>query len=278
MLQSKLDRKIIFAKRLIYSLVKSFTPKRIVGRLNGPKVLLNSIPKSGTNLIDKVFYNLPNMRFSGKRTIRKMTHSKPEAINAVQSIRKGQYSLAHLEFDEKISAAVDDNQIKKILVIRDPRQIVVSHYKYVTNIDSNHKTHDFFKSLPNDEERLNAVIDGVDGIVEPLEEMIKGYSNWIKNKDCLIIRFEDIIGEKGGGSQDLQMSTLRKILNHLEIQLSDSEMVDICGKIFDEKSPTFRKGQLDGWKKELTENHKNKIKEKLGEWIISFGYEKDLEW
>jgi hypothetical protein len=278
MLQSKLDRKLIFAKRLIYSFFKSFTPKRIVGRINGPKVLVNSIPKSGTNLIDKVMYNLPNMHFSGKRTIRKMTHSIPEAINAVQLIRKGQYSLAHLEFDEKISAAVDDNQIKKILVIRDPRQILVSHYKYVTYIDSNHKSHTFFKSLPNDEERLNAVIDGFDGIVEPLEVVIKGYLNWLKNKNCLIIRYEDLIGEKGGGSTDLQFNALHKILHHLEIQLSESEILTIRDKIFDENSPTFRSGQLDSWKSELTLNHKKKIKENLGDLIISLGYEKDNNW
>jgi hypothetical protein len=278
MLQSKLDRKLIFAKRLIYSFVKSFTPKRIVGRINGPKVLVNSIPKSGTNLIAKVIYNLPNMRFSGKRTIRKMTHNNSEAIRAVLAIRNGQYSLSHLEYEKKLSNVVDEHKIKKILVVRDPRQILVSHYKYVTYIDSNHKSHSFFKSLPNDEERLNAVIDGVDGIVEPLELVIKGYLNWLNNKNCLIIRFEDLIGEKGGGSIDLQFNALHKILHHLEIQLSESEILTIRDKIFDENSPTFRSGQLEGWKSELTLNHKKKIKENLGDLIISLGYEKDNNW
>jgi len=50
---------------------------------------------------------------------------------------------------------------------------------------------------------------------------------------------------------------------------------DVQDQLFG-KSHTFRKGQVDSWRDELGGNHKEAIAEDMGEFLIKFGYEKDL--
>lgn len=46
---------MIFSKRVLCSFVWPFTFSRIKGRFNGPKIFANSISRSVTNLVEKVF-------------------------------------------------------------------------------------------------------------------------------------------------------------------------------------------------------------------------------
>ena len=278
MRQTKIDRGLIFLHRIFFGFLKSFTWKRIYGRFNGPKVFVNSIPKSGTNVVDNLFSNIPNLRFNNKRTIRKLPHNTNSVFTEVRKIKHGQYALAHLEYDLELSRYIEENNFKMILVVRDPRQVLVSHYKYVTEIDTNHITYKYFNSLLNDAERISAIINGVDGVVEPLSQVFKKYSLWKNNSNCLIVRFEDIIGSKGGGEDSSQHKTITSILNHLDIKVSYIEFEYICDNIYNSNSPTFRKGKLDGWKNELSTDHLKSIKNDLGDWLIEFGYEDDLNW
>ena len=68
--QNKLDRIIIGIKRLSKYTLKGLSYSAIIGRINGPKVIMNSVPKSGTNLLNRVLMHLPGLRHKGIRTIR----------------------------------------------------------------------------------------------------------------------------------------------------------------------------------------------------------------
>ena len=276
--QSTIDRYIIFGKRKFYAFAKSLTPSRLKGRFTGPRVLVNSLPKAGTNLLDRVLYNMPQMRYSGRRTLRRPVFTDDQMLSVVRKTTRGEYNLAHIQNNKEIIKAVDEKGIKSLVMIRDPRQVIVSHYKYVTNIDTAHPSHSYFKGLPSDEERKDAVITGVEGIVEPFDFVLKEFDAWCEHKNTLVVRFEDLIGENGGGTREKQLNTVKDIANHLEVNLSQSEIDKIANKVFTTKSPTFRSGKTGGWKKEFSESQKNVLKERIGDWLIKYGYEKNNNW
>ena len=185
--------------------------------------------------------------------------------------------MAHLEHDAAIAQRLTEENFKNFLMVRDPRSVIVSHYKYVTYIDTNHKTHAYFKSLKSDEVRLEAVIKGVPGIVEPIEKVFHAFTNWL-SEDCMLVRFEDLIGGEGGGSAEKQLLVIRDAANHLGIALDKDEVTRIASKVFSKKSPTFRSGKIRDWENHISIENRQLIKEKLGEWLIEFGYEQDLSW
>ena len=45
-----------------------------------------------------------------------------------------------------------------------------------------------------------------------------------------------------------------------------------------ERTPTFRKGQIGGWREAFTEAHKEAFKATAGDLLVQLGYEADLGW
>lgn len=276
--QKKIDRYIIFTKRVLISFLRSFTFSRIKGRYRGPKIFANSIPKSGTNLLEKVFYHMPVIRYSGCRTLRKHTHSKEKILSKISFLKNGTYQMGHIDFDAEIVKHLHNNNFRTILMIRDPRQIIISHYKYVSYIDTNHPTHGYFKNLKNDNDRLLAVINGVDGIVESIDDVLSSYAGWVKDKKILVVKFEDLIGEHGGGSKLKQNETIENICKHIDLYLTNNEIKKIANKIYDKNSPTFRAAKIDTWKEDFSMEQKAILKNCIGNWLIKYGYEENLNW
>jgi sulfotransferase 6B1 len=276
--QRKVDRYIIFSKRVLYSFLRSFTISKIKGRFSGPKIFANSIPKSGTNLLEKVFYQMPVIRYSSYRTLRKHTHSKEQILKKISFLKNGTYQMGHVDFDADIVKQLHLNNFRTILMIRDPRQIIISHYKYVSYIDTNHPTYDYFKNLKDDNDRLLAVINGVDGVVESIDDVLSSYEGWVKDNKTLVVKFEDLIGEHGGGSDLRQNGVIKDICKHIDMDLTEFQIKQIANKIYDKKSPTFRAAKIDSWKEEFSIEQKAILKKCIGNWLIKYGYEENLNW
>ena len=295
--QDSINRIKIFLRRNIDSLIKRLSIESIKGRLGGPIVIINSLPKAGTNLADNVLFNIPSMRRKFGRTLKhpnknilartKLLKSiinysdeknTKKTISYLKKMKKGQYSLCHIDFKNEFEEIVDKKNIKVIYVIRDPRDKIISHYKYVSEIDSTHREHKFFKTLDSDDEKINTLINGVDGFTRSIDEQLNSYNGWSKSKNCLTVKFENLIGENGGGSNDLQLQSLNKIIEFLNIDLNESQKNKILKNLFSKKSPTFRKGTINNWKKIMSKKHKKTLKIRIGQWLIDNGYENDFNW
>lgn len=277
-IQSKFTRYKIFFFRNAKAFFKAFYISQVYGRFIGPKVFLNSIPKSGTNLLDNILFEMPLLRFSRNRTLRSFTHSKSKILRIFNRINNGQYLIGHLEYDLAFEASLNNNGFKHILVIRDPRSIIVSHFNYVSYIDSNHKTFDFFNKLNNDEERINVLINGYPDVCLSIDTLISNYSKWFASKNVLVVKFEDLIGSNGGGSLIRQKESIIKIFDFLNISYNESILDSVCNKAFNAQSPTFRSGKIDGWKSIFNEKQSSILKSKIGDWLIEHGYENDFNW
>ncbi|MGE0198071.1 MAG: sulfotransferase domain-containing protein [Simkaniaceae bacterium] len=93
---------------------------------------------------------------------------------------------------------------------------------------------------------------------------------------CLI-RFEDLVGEKGGGSAEAQREAIIQIAAFLEIPLTEEKIRYVVDNLYG-TSWTFRKGQVGSWKEHFKPQHVERFVEELGDILIDWGYEKDDSW
>lgn len=272
----------------IYQLLQQYgyTPRVLLARITNtkaPKVIANSIPKAGTNLLIRSLYLLSPMHRSLEKTIN--INDVNFVIPKVERLNRGQFLATHLKYSEELYQLLLRNSTKNILMIRDPRDIAISNSNYITYKDPSHRLHRYFKSLSSDSDRLMASIQGVEGclLIDKIPSLslashINAYLPWIDKPSILVVRFEDLVGCRGGGNDDIQLRTLKKIVDYLELSIGENIIKEAAKKIFNPKSRTFVKGQIGLWKDVLEDKHKVIIKKEMGDIIIRLGYEKHNKW
>lgn len=254
MSQNGIGRASALLKKYVNIQKRSLRPTSIKGRFIGPKVLMNSLPKAGTNLLEQALNQYPLLHRSGFRTLRDWEALSDSTVRRLQRLERGGVTLGHLPAHPPLIEALDKYGIKVLFMIRDPRDMLVSYVKYVTSIDVTHPAHRYFLDLPNDHSRLLAVINGVDGIVSPISVVLEKFSGWL-DSGAMVIRFEDIIGPKGGGSKDKQLKVVYDIAEFLGIKIESGDAEKISSAIYSPRSITFRKAKVNSWQGVFEEEH-----------------------
>lgn len=271
MKQSILDRIVIFTKRVVSSYLSLLKKSKRQGFNNGPKIFLNSIPKAGTHLLDSMLHEFPTLRPSVSRTVQYWAKIDQLQIDKILSIHRGTFLRGHVPAHLDLIQALNKSDIKTLLIVRDPRAIVVSHEKYISQIDTTHPAHKYLSSL-DAEARILACINGVEGMIESIENTFKLFQGWLELENCLVVRFEDLVGARGGSSDEVRLHQIQRISDFLGINLSAQQLDSMISSLDTPKSSTFRSGQIDGWKKHLNEEQLSLIKKRMGQNNNLFGY------
>jgi hypothetical protein len=126
--------------------------------------------------------------------------------------------------------------------------------------------------------RLLLTIEGDEQLgIAPLHHMLQQFQGWL-DAGCLTIRYEDLIGSSGGGQQDHQIEVVRSIFDFLKIPLKSERLENLCRELFSEVSPTFRTGQTGQWVNYFDPEIMTSFKRTVGQLVIRYGYESDLDW
>jgi len=256
-------------------------PRKVLGRMTGPKVLLVSVPKSGTHLLLHTLALFPTLRNKGSI----LGAQEIDILNRISEIKPGQIVRIHERRTDEIDVLLESRNILALFIIRDPRDVCVSRMHYIMR-ECEHPKHDYYKSLSNNFERLNATITGYEGEylddrniwVGSIDFYFRILLNWIGQPRTLTIKFEDLVGFKGGGDSQAQKKTIMKIARHLRVKLPSENLTYIADNAFSINSATFRRGQIGSWRDELKLEHILKFKEVAGQLLIDLGYESNLDW
>lgn len=255
---------------------------------NGWPVLLGiSFPKSGTHLLDQIL-----LGFAKAAPFVKRVHSfyaeyegetgrkrAPEqALAWLDSLRPRDVASAHLFARTEAVARVISSAFVPYFIFRDPRDVVVSHVFYVTEMETRHVHHDYYASLPDFGARLNVSILGrpdVEIEFSNIADRFAPYLDWLDQPSVLAIHFEDLILERA--------ATLSRIMEHLLVRAPlpvprERILEALESAINPGKSPTFRSGKTGEWKKYFTPEHKKIFKNVAGDLLIRLGYEKNNDW
>ena len=246
-----------------------------------PRTILISIPKSGTHLLMRCIELLSDsqFKFTGDITI-------PRYIDVCLSNLPSQTLLvSHIPCTHDFSYAIRKHQAKVLFIYRDPRDQLVSYAYYIRKNDCSRAPHQAWPMAQNMsfEQIIDSLISGKDlyhffpGITG-VEEFYRALMPWTHFENCLVIRFEDLIGPQGGGSQEAQYATIKAIAHYLDIApLTEEKIQYVMSNLFGGGS-AFRLGQIGSWKTTFSKQQKENFNKVAGQSLIDLGYETGFDW
>ena len=252
-----------------------------------PILLGISFPKSGTHLLDQILLGFSNVAPFSKRL-----HSfyaeyegesgrkrRPEqALAWLDALRPRDVASAHLFARTDAIKRVCSPVFVPYFIFRDPRDVVVSHVFYVTDMETRHVHHEYYQSLPDFNTRLSVSILGKPNTEVEFPDInarFAPYLDWLDHPEVMAIHFEDLILDRA--------SALTIIMGHflarVPLQASGQLILNsLEASINPTKSPTFRSGKTGEWRKYFTDEHKKIFKDVAGDLLMRLGYEKDNDW
>lgn len=264
----------------------------------GPRVLVNSVHKSGTHVVTALLRQLPHMIHSGRHYVLDNFRSTPErpAVwgetpevdwhelrRTLEAFKQGQFLTSHFQAVPTLVEILDDIGFRTVFIIRDPRDVVVSSAFYMTHLERHIMHRRYSRDFKTEHDRIMATISGFPpgpnglGSVS-IGRRIEGYLGWFAARGVYACRFEDLIGPNGGGDRRVQRAEIEAITRHLGYSLSPERMDRLARKTWSDRSPTFRKGVIGDWRNHFTDEHIVAFKEVAGRHLITLGYEHDLDW
>ncbi len=200
----------------------------------------------------------------------------------------GIYFDTHFHFTSEFNNFLDMQNSKKILMIRDPRAFLVS-FAFMVKEGFEQDQHIDLEPLMLDlidGRQQNYIHWGVSRHASypwvwetGVCNFFKAFLPFIETKNCLVVKFEHLVGAKGGGSDALQMKEIKMIAQHIGVKIDNLKVKKIAQDLFGD-STTFREGKIDGWKNYFSPTIKEAFKKVPGAnaLLIALGYERDENW
>jgi hypothetical protein len=242
---------------------------------NSKRILIVSLQKSGTHLINKV---MEGANFWGRSV------GKGCTMSDFRELKDNEYLWSHFAPSDELQMALEEGNRSVYIIFnfRDPRDVLVSwfHWMHPTNQNIMHSHQRYMQKVYShftDDELVDIFIKN-DKFREVEYNPIEQF-RWSRvlyfHPRVLKIRFEDLVGSRGGGSDEKQLETIKNIFGYLGV--AGVNFQKITDNIFDEGSPTFRKGMIGGYKESLSKEQLKLFHKLHGDVIEQYGYELDAE-
>jgi hypothetical protein len=254
-----------------------------------PALFANSFPKSGTHLLTQVLESFPRIGLavdSGLPAVVMYTgdsgRARPlaEILADLERFSPGDIGYGHLHAIPEVAARLCSPDFAAYFILRDPRDVVVSHVHYVTDMAPGHIHHDYYKNeLKTFDERLSVSILGRPevGIEFPhIRARFEPFLGWLERPEILSLRYEDFLEDRN--------AALRRVLDHamgrgFALMIDPAKAIQILAAgIAPQRSPTFRSGKSGGWRAVFTNEHRRQFKDVSGDLLIRLGYEANMDW
>jgi hypothetical protein len=254
-----------------------------------PILFANSFPKSGTHLLTQVlggFTRLGPAVDSGLPAIVTFEgdsgRPRPvaEILHDLQRLLPGDIAYGHIHSFPETVSFLSQAGFATYFILRDPRDVVVSHAHYVTEMEPNHVHHRYYnEELKNFDQRLRTSILGLPEAQVPFPDIrarFEPYLGWLGREQVLVLRFEDFITQ--------QEAVLVRVLEHalragFPLRTNRGQALQTLAESIDpQRSPTFRSGKIGGWKSQFTDDHKRLFKQIAGDLLVRLGYESNHDW
>lgn len=258
-----------------------------------------TIPKSGTHLLVKLLYMM-NTNMQSKSELFTMSHIFPQLSwehfpgdNEQAKVSMDDFEAAMLDFKNLQYCAIAHTNFSllfkeflknhpeyiPVIQIRDLRDVLVSCVIFQWNwleYELGPSTFDQ-KLLFLIQLRTQKTKTAILRLYRYAEEAL----SWMNHPNVVVCRFEDLVGEKGGGSRENQESQIVAIANKIGVSLSDEQLSLLISNLFGKDAApekvtwTFRKGEVGEWKQYFNAVHRKEFKRIWGNLQNGLGYSLD---
>jgi sulfotransferase 6B1 len=169
--------------------------------------------------------------------------------------------------------------MRTVCILRDPRDVAVAQMHYLKQ-RRRHFAHEGLMALPSDRERLLVAIRGGDlggRKLQSLDQRYEQFLGWERDEGAVVVKFEDLVGPKGGGSTELQRRAVERVAAHVGLSADERTMRLVETNLFG-VGRTFRKGQIGAWREAFSPEHERAVKEVVGSLLVELGYEAGPDW
>jgi hypothetical protein len=254
-----------------------------------PVLFANSFPKSGTHLLTQVLAGFtqigPAVNSGLPAVVTYQGDSGRERTSAeiladLRRLLPGDIAYGHLHAQPETMRFLSQPGFAAFFILRDPRDVVVSHVHYVTEMEPGHILHPYYtQELHSFAERLRTSILGLPGSdfsFPNIRLRFEPFLGWLEQPEILILQYEELILERG--------RALERILEHalqrgFPLSVGKQNALQVLQSSIDpQRSPTFRSGKVGGWQKHFSAENRLLFKEVSGDLLIRLGYETDDDW
>jgi hypothetical protein len=264
---------------------------------NLPPVFFSSIPKCGKNLIYSFFFALGYKRFRFEdesynnysnflpfQDLQDRDHYLTErnAVDgidceqathdfrtAICALPNGHIGHRHIHADDELLNALRVAGIKPVFIYRDPRDCLVSAVHWASKGKPEHVSG--MLGRLSEEDALLALLSGRDSLI-PFARWFDAYRSWLDVPDAIFLRFEDIIGVRGGGSDARQKECFENVVSGLGIQVTPQVFETALSMAFNPRAGTFRSGQIGGWQESFSKKVAQEFEQKAGHLLNLWNY------
>lgn len=252
-----------------------------------PILLGISFPKSGTHLLDQILLGFSKVapfstrlhsfyaEYEGESG---RGRSVVQALAWLDALASRDVASAHLFARPEVVERVATPAFLPYFIFRDPRDVVVSHVFYVTEMESRHVHHAYYASLPDFDARLRISILGrpeLDNAFPNIADRFAPYLGWMDRPEVLKLHFEALVNDRVGALD----SILRHFLGRIPLDVPRAAMLAALeNSINPRRSPTFRSGRTGEWKRYFTPEHKQLFQSVAGDLLQLLGYEPGDDW
>lgn len=238
-----------------------------------------SIPKSGTHYVTKLLTLLSGKQFyaipSSNIPYEHITYQKFNLM-FIKCRLANQFLYGHttpLYAPHFFQLSLEHPEYVFFLQIRDLRDVIVSYiYFRMNEIQAELGGNATFDQM------LTHFLhhDGCSGAVSMAKNMQYAIYMITSNPSIYTVRFEDIIGNQGDGSNQKREATILQMASLLGISLSQQRLDEIQNQLFGNQqgphSGTFRSGKIGSWQSHFKPYHIDLFNQKWGHYQIALGY------
>ena len=263
------------------------------------KVFLNSLPKAGTNLLARALELLGYAQTGTMDASLVLSSSFESKVRRLLSWSLRQGCLVGIDMPVEVSSAFVDRVLRgasencfvaghvgytadllervkrmdfaPVVMLRDPRAVLSSFVHYVSE-NSDHPLHPDFSRMSM-EDRYRYGLQGCllkKVTLQPLVIRCRALQPWVDDPAVLCLRFEDLVGPRGGGDESAQKEALVNLAGFLggDIGVVDS----LADQVFGPGRHTFRKGKVDAWRDEIPASVLDEVDGAIAPILRDWGY------
>ena len=254
---------------------------------DAPPIFGNAKPKSGSHLLTQVLSGFcliapyAYVQTEPVRTVKAAggRFDPQETLNQLRDIPRGVIGWGYLDATPENLIFLCQPERVNYFIYRDPRDMLVSHVFYASDMHEGHGLHEYYQTLSDFDERLKVAITGIDRdglFMVNVQKRYEGVFQWLDQASVQCIRFEQLINDRE--------TVLTAMLDQVEktgyhIPTPREKALEILLEtIQPKKSKTFRTGKTGEWAKYFKPEHKALFKEVAGDLLVRLGYETDQDW